>query len=186
MSEWGAAGTVNELENATVDQGTSQFYKEHGDELQVPGIDISKVHIDENEVAMTMSDAPHVDCEAKQVVTGFLCSETLVPSFESFVTNDQAGTSITPPAGLQVGVNPILNAFKYPEPQSSFMLSEKNRRIWNDAFNFDDMALYRHLCLGKIDDALIQQNQDAGGVGTDHKDIGLPGDEETTDLDFFD
>jgi len=145
--------------------GAVQWYKEHGDETQVPGIDVSDVYIDEQIGAPATVDAPLIDCEEKQIVIGFLCAETLVPSFEAFASSAKVGTPITPPTGLQVGVNPVLNLTHYPEPTSKFMLSEQNRRIWNDAFMFDDMALYRHFCLGEVDDALVQQNDAAGGGG---------------------
>jgi len=157
--------------------GALSFYKEHGDETQVPGIDVSHVHMDEKQAAPATVDAPLVDCEEKQIVIGFLCAETLVPSFEAFSSSAKAGEAITPPTGLQVGVNPVLNVSKYPLPTDKFMMSEANRRIWNDAFNFDDMALYRHFCLGEVDDALIQQNADAAGegaIGSHHKDLNIP------------
>jgi len=146
--------------------GAVQWYKEHGNETQVPGVDVSDVYIDEQVGAPATVDAPLIDCEERQIVIGFLCVETLVPSFEAFVSSAKAGTSVTPPTGLQVGVNPVLNVSKYPEPTSKFMLSEQNRRIWNEAFMFDDMALYRHFCLGEANDALVQQNEAAGGPGT--------------------
>jgi len=158
---------------ASMDQllwGAVSYYKEHPDQVQVPGIDLSKVNADyETNGAPAAVDAPLVNCEEKQIVVAFVCAETLVPSFWDFVNKTKAGEAVTPPAGLQVGVNPVLNVSKYPEPASKFMLSEANRRIWNDAFNFDDMTLYRHFCLGTVDDALVQQNKDAGGAGVAHK-----------------
>jgi len=150
----------------TILKGTLAFYKDNQDQMQVPGIDVSKATgFEGSDAVPALSDAPLVDCEDNKLVIGFACVETLVPSFEAFVSSAKAGTPITPPTGLQVGVNPVLNASKYPQPVSKFMLSEQNRRIWNDAFNFDDMTLYRHFCLGEVDDALLQQNADAGGVG---------------------
>jgi len=154
--------------------GALSFYKEHGDETQVPGIDVSHVHMNEARAAPATVDAPLIDCEEKQIIVGFTCVETLVPSFWDFVNKTKAGEAVTPPTGLQVGVNPVLNVSKYPLPTEKFMLSEKNRQIWNDAFMFDDMALYRYFCLGKEDDALRQANEDAGGHGTAHGGLDIP------------
>jgi len=104
-------------------------------------------------------------------VIGFLCEETLVPDFYAFVNSTKAGKPRPPPSGLQVGMNPVINESKYPVPASKFMLSPKNRQLWNDAVMYDDMTLYRHFCLGDVDSSLIQQNEDFGGAGTQHKGV---------------
>jgi len=142
--------------------GAATWYNEHHEETQVPGIDTSSIHIDDDEAAPATVDSPLVDCVEKQIVIGFLCGETLVPSFEAFVNSTKAGEPLKSPAGLQVGMNPDIDDSKYPEPLSKFKLSDKNRQLWNDVFMFDDMALYRHFCLGDVDESLVQQNEDIG------------------------
>ena len=149
--------------------GSAKWYNEHDEETQVPGIDTSSIFIDEDEASPATVDAPLIDCVEKQIVIGFLCSETLVPSFNAFVNSTKAGEPLQPPAGFQVGKNPDIDDSKYPEPLSKFKLSDKNRQLWNDVFMFDDMALYRHFCLGDVDESLVQLNKDIGGEGTTHR-----------------
>jgi len=157
--------------HASVLRGAAMWYNEHSEETQVPGIDTSLVQIDEDDGAPATNNAPLIDCVEKQIVIGFLCKETLVPSFEAFVNSTTDGKPLNPPAGLQVGMNPDIDDSKYPEPLSKFKLSDKNRQLWNDVFMYDDMALYRHFCLGDVDESLVQQNEDAGGDGTQHKNL---------------
>jgi len=152
--------------------GAATAYNDRQEEMQVRGIDTSAIIIDEDEAAPDTVDAPLIDCVERQIVVGFLCAETLVPDFMAFVNSTKTGKSLTPPAGLQVGINPVINESKYPEPASKFILSPKNRQLWNDVFNFDDMTLYRHFCLGDVDESLVQQNDDIGGQGTHH--VGNP------------
>jgi len=148
--------------------GAAMWYNEHSEETQVPGIDTTSVYIDEDKGAPAMTNSPLIDCVEKQIVIGFLCEETLAPSFEAFVNSTTDGKPLNPPAGLQVGMNPDIDDSKYPGPLEKFKLSDKNRQVWNNVFMYDDMALYRHFCLGNVDESLVQQNEEAGGFGTQH------------------
>eukprot|EP00908_Phaeocystis_cordata_P010636 Transcript_2149.p1 GENE.Transcript_2149~~Transcript_2149.p1 ORF type:complete len:385 (-),score=40.38 Transcript_2149:160-1314(-) len=124
------------------------WYKEHAAESQDPGVDVSWIKIDEEHNDPALLDAPLIDCEAQNFVIGFLCDETLVPSYMAFVNATRMGRTITPPTDLHAGANPTLNASRVSDPRK-YLLSAENRRLYNEAFAGDDMALYRHFCLGE-------------------------------------
>jgi len=120
----------------------------------VDGIDTAKLtmHADktgrffgENGVAWV--DAPIVDCEARDLMIHFLCTDDLYGRYQAFFAAIQKGETLPTPIGMHADENPTVNVSYYGAP--GYTLSAENRAIVNDVFFAHDMAIFRHYCMGE-------------------------------------